>query len=125
MTAYGPTYAVRSASSGLTVTSEPSSAGQVSSGGKRQETSSGDQTAHGIKVNTERLSRQCQSAAAEATTVSAPRNDNKQTLWPESASELYRPSDNRLSAKLMPTFADRGVSGSQRGRSSMAVISVF
>jgi hypothetical protein len=26
---------------------------------------------------------------------------------PESASELYRPSDSRLSAKLVPTFADR------------------
>jgi hypothetical protein len=33
---------------------------------------------------------------------------NKQTPWPESASELYRPSDRRLSAKLVPTFADRG-----------------
>jgi hypothetical protein len=32
----------------------------------------------------------------------------KKTLWPESASELYRPSDRRLSARLMPTFADRG-----------------
>jgi hypothetical protein len=31
----------------------------------------------------------------------------KQTLWPESASELYRPSDHRLSAKLVSTFADR------------------
>jgi hypothetical protein len=31
----------------------------------------------------------------------------KQTQWPESASELYRPSDHRLSAKLVPTFADR------------------
>jgi hypothetical protein len=26
----------------------------------------------------------------------------------ESASELYRPGDRRLSAKLLPTFADRG-----------------
>jgi hypothetical protein len=26
----------------------------------------------------------------------------------QSASELYRPSDRRLSAKLLPTFADRG-----------------
>jgi hypothetical protein len=49
----------------------------------------------------------------------------KQTLWPESASELYRPSDHRLSAKLVPTFADRGVSRSQRGGSLTAVISVF
>jgi hypothetical protein len=31
----------------------------------------------------------------------------KQTPWPESASELYRPSNSRLSAKLVSTFADR------------------
>jgi hypothetical protein len=30
----------------------------------------------------------------------------KKTPWPQSASELYRPSDRRLSAKLVPTFAD-------------------
>jgi hypothetical protein len=30
------------------------------------------------------------------------------TQWPESARELYRPSDRRLSTKLLPTFADRG-----------------
>jgi hypothetical protein len=36
---------------------------------------------------------------------------------PESASELYRPGDRRLSAKLVPTFADRGVSRGQRGTS--------
>jgi hypothetical protein len=30
------------------------------------------------------------------------------TPWPEFASELYRPSDRRFSAKLVPTFADRG-----------------
>jgi hypothetical protein len=28
--------------------------------------------------------------------------------WPESANELYRPSDRRLSAKLVPIFADKG-----------------
>jgi CBS-domain-containing membrane protein len=33
---------------------------------------------------------------------------NKQIPWPESASELCRPSDRRLSAKLVPTFADGG-----------------
>jgi hypothetical protein len=33
---------------------------------------------------------------------------SKKTPWPESASELYRPSDHRLSAKLVPTFANRG-----------------
>jgi hypothetical protein len=31
----------------------------------------------------------------------------KQTPWPEFASELYGPSDRRLSAKLVPTAADR------------------
>jgi hypothetical protein len=30
------------------------------------------------------------------------------TPWPEFASELYRPSDRRLSAKLVPTYVDRG-----------------
>jgi hypothetical protein len=33
---------------------------------------------------------------------------NKQTPWSDSVSELYRPSDRRLTAKLVPTFADRG-----------------
>jgi hypothetical protein len=32
----------------------------------------------------------------------------KKTPRSESASELYRPSDRRLSAKLLPTFADSG-----------------
>jgi hypothetical protein len=32
----------------------------------------------------------------------------KQTPWSESVSELYQPSDRRLSAKWLPTFADRG-----------------
>jgi hypothetical protein len=32
----------------------------------------------------------------------------KQTPWSESASELYRQSECRLLAKLVPTFADRG-----------------
>jgi hypothetical protein len=31
----------------------------------------------------------------------------KKTPWSESASELYRSSDRRLSKKLLPTFADR------------------
>jgi hypothetical protein len=47
------------------------------------------------------------------------------TPWPESASELYRPSYRRLSAKLMETFAEREVLRSQRGGSPTAVISVF
>jgi hypothetical protein len=45
--------------------------------------------------------------------------------WPESASELYRPNDCHLLVKLVPTFADRGVSCSQRGRFPTAIISVF
>jgi hypothetical protein len=32
----------------------------------------------------------------------------KKTPWSVSMSELYQPSDRRLSAKLVPTFADRG-----------------
>jgi hypothetical protein len=47
------------------------------------------------------------------------------TPWPESASELYRQSDSRLSVKLVSSFADRGVSRGQRGESPTAVISVF
>jgi hypothetical protein len=33
---------------------------------------------------------------------------NKQTPWSESTSELYQLSDSRLSAKWLPTFANRG-----------------
>jgi hypothetical protein len=32
----------------------------------------------------------------------------KKTPWSESVSELYRPSDRCLSAKWLPTFADKG-----------------
>jgi hypothetical protein len=39
------------------------------------------------------------------------------TPWLESASELYRLRDRRMLAKLVPTFADRGMSRSQRGGS--------
>jgi hypothetical protein len=34
-------------------------------------------------------------------------NIKTKTPWPESASELYRQGDSRLSAKLVPSFADR------------------
>jgi hypothetical protein len=55
------------------------------------------------------------------TVKSKPNKQNpKQTLWFESAKELYRLSNRRLSAKLVPTYADRGVSRSQRGRTPMA-----
>jgi hypothetical protein len=33
---------------------------------------------------------------------------NEQTPWPESASEICRLSERRLSAKLVPNFVDRG-----------------
>jgi hypothetical protein len=45
--------------------------------------------------------------------------------WPKSASELYRQSNGHLSAKLVPIFANRGMSRSQRGGSPTAVISLF
>jgi hypothetical protein len=32
----------------------------------------------------------------------------ERTPWPESTSNLYGPSDHRLLAKSVPTFADRG-----------------
>jgi hypothetical protein len=32
----------------------------------------------------------------------------KKTPWPESESELYRRNDRSLSAKLVPSFVDRG-----------------
>jgi hypothetical protein len=35
-------------------------------------------------------------------------NVKTKTPWPESASELYQPSDRSLLSKLVPTFADRG-----------------
>jgi hypothetical protein len=35
-------------------------------------------------------------------------SDLQLTPWPEFASELYRPSDSRLSTKLVQTFGDRG-----------------
>jgi hypothetical protein len=35
------------------------------------------------------------------------RDEKKKTPWSEFASELYRPSDRRLSAKWLPTCADR------------------
>jgi hypothetical protein len=50
---------------------------------------------------------------------------NKQTPWPDSASELYGPRDRCLPAKLVQTFVDRGVLRSKRGESLTAVISVF
>jgi hypothetical protein len=39
------------------------------------------------------------------------------TPWFYSPREPYRPSDRRLSAKLVPTFADRRLSRDERGSS--------
>ena len=50
---------------------------------------------------------------------------HKVTPWPQSASELYRQSGRRRSAKLVPTFADRGVSRGQCNGSPRSLISVF
>jgi hypothetical protein len=50
---------------------------------------------------------------------------HKQTPYPESASELYEPSEPRLPAKFVQTLADRGMSRSQRGGSPTAVVSVL
>jgi hypothetical protein len=46
-------------------------------------------------------------------------------FWPESESELYRPSDYRLSVKSVPLLRIDGVSRGQRGGSLPAVFSVF
>jgi hypothetical protein len=35
-------------------------------------------------------------------------NNRKKTLWPESKSEVYLPSDRRFLVKLVPVFADTG-----------------
>jgi hypothetical protein len=53
------------------------------------------------------------------------KQNKQQTPWSESAGELCRQSDRRLSAKLVPIFADNGVSRSQRGGSPTTVVSVF
>jgi hypothetical protein len=49
------------------------------------------------------------SSSIVLTSLSGPVPDplKKRTSWPESVSELYQPSDRRLSAKLVPIFADR------------------
>jgi hypothetical protein len=43
------------------------------------------------------------------------RKQRNETPRPESVSELYRSIDLRLSAKLVPTFTDRGASRSHHG----------
>jgi hypothetical protein len=48
----------------------------------------------------------------------------KKTPWSESANELYRPRNRRLSAKWLPTFADREVTRGQR-EGSLRTYSLF
>jgi hypothetical protein len=48
----------------------------------------------------------------------------KKTPWPESANELCRPSDRRLSAKLVPNFRIEGATWSA-WRIPTAVFSAF
>jgi hypothetical protein len=48
-------------------------------------------------------------------------NKIKKTPWLYSSREEHRPSDRRLSAKLVPTFEDKGMSRSQRDWSPTAV----
>jgi hypothetical protein len=52
-------------------------------------------------------------------------NKTNKTTWLESASELCIPSDRRLSAKLVPTFAVRGSVAWPARRNLTAVIWVF
>jgi hypothetical protein len=47
------------------------------------------------------------------------------TPWPESAGELYRPSDRRLLTELAPTFADRRVPRGQRDGSLRSYSRIF
>jgi hypothetical protein len=58
----------------------------------------------------EQTNKQTNSAAwvRERTTPTEQITLKKKTPWSESASELFRPSDRRLSAKWLLTFADRG-----------------
>jgi hypothetical protein len=51
------------------------------------------------------------------------KKNKKQNPWSESVRELYRLSDRLLSAKLVPTFSDKGVSRGQLD--GTAVISVL
>jgi hypothetical protein len=53
------------------------------------------------------------------------RKQQQHTSWPESASELYRPSDRLLSAGFVSTNANRGVSRHQCGGSIKAVFLPF
>jgi hypothetical protein len=67
-----------------------------------------------VKVFNDRISENSQSRFSrtlqlEYTSLRRKFMQTKKTPWPESASELYRPSDRRLSAKLVPTFAHGGV----------------
>jgi hypothetical protein len=46
--------------------------------------------------------------------LTAPQQNKLQTLWPESVSELYQPSESHLSAMLVPSFADSAAWSARR-----------
>jgi len=62
--------------------------------------------------------KKCRSATENALGLEGLQTQN-------SARELYRQSGRRRSAKLVPTFADRGVSRGQRNGSPQPLISDF
>jgi hypothetical protein len=70
-------------------------------------------TCHTIKLCTTTSVNTLNASSALLVTCSLlgllhPEDGGSKTPWPESTSKLYRLSDRRLSAKLVPTFADRG-----------------
>jgi hypothetical protein len=60
-----------------------------------------------------------------STTRRSHAEETKKTPWLESASELYRLSDRRLSAKLVPTLTDRGCRVVSATNPPESLISVF
>jgi hypothetical protein len=62
---------------------------------------------HEAKYRFTNYENNLRSPSSEARDEESEARNKKRTRWPESASELYRPRDRRLLAKLVPTFADR------------------
>jgi hypothetical protein len=62
-----------------------------------------------LKQNTSRKTIQNNKEHTTDSEYNKNKKNKRETPWPESASKLlvYLPSDRRLSAKLVPTFADR------------------
>jgi hypothetical protein len=85
-----------------------------SSGQSRATRKSTYQTCFEMELNFPGLARTAflpahvQTQCSSRRTAQSPVRAIKKTPWPESTSELYRPSDRRLSAKWLPAFADKG-----------------